>query len=66
MKRNKKKLIDMASMHFNYKVIAILTTINIMEKNIQVEIKQEKNKDYTDASATRTRLPLYSRSPWNH
>lgn len=42
MKKKKNKFDDMASMHFNYQVIAILTTIDIMEKNIYVEIKQEK------------------------
>lgn len=35
-----KKIIDMASMHFNYEVIAILTTIDIIGKNLQVEIKK--------------------------
>lgn len=59
-----KKIIDMVSMHFNYEVIAILTTIDIIGKNMQVEIK--KTKGYTDVAVTRTRLPLYSRSPCNH
>lgn len=44
MKRNKKKSIDMASMHLNNDEIAILSIINKIEKYIQVEIKQE-NKD---------------------
>lgn len=43
MKRNKKKFIDMASMHLNNEEIAILTMIDKIKKHIQVEIKQEIN-----------------------
>lgn len=68
MKRNNKNFIDMDSMHLNNEDIAILTTIDIMEKRYTSCDQTRKNKDHTDASENLTCLPqsLYSRSPCNH
>lgn len=48
----------MVSLYFNNEFIAILSTIDIMEKDIQVEIKQEKKSDSNPFT--------YSGSPCNY